>query len=62
VGFGERSHMGVAPDDLDDVADDLERVLEETDDLEARYHIREAAQRVVIAEWERERDAETTGA
>lgn len=54
--------MGVAPDDFDTAADDLERALEKVDDLEARYHIREAAQRVIIAEWERENDPEATGA
>jgi len=54
--------MGVAPDVLEAATEDLETALEEVDDLEARYHIREAAQRVIIAEWEQENDPEATGA
>ena len=54
--------MGVAPNVLNAATEDLETALEEVDDLEARYHIREAAQRVVIAEWKREHDPEKTSA
>jgi len=54
--------MGVAPDALEAATEDLETALETVDNREARYHIREAAQRVLIAEWEKESDPETTGA
>lgn len=46
--------MGVKQKSLEAAADDLEVALEEAESDEARYYIREAAQRVVAAGWDEE--------
>jgi hypothetical protein len=42
----------MAQDTLSTAEDTLARALEEAENDRARYHIREAAQRIVVAEWE----------
>ena len=54
--------MSVATDTLEAATKDLESAIEEVDDIEARYHIREAAQRVVIAGWKEDNDPDATSA
>jgi len=44
----------MAQDPLESATDDLRKALERAEDDETRYYIREAAQRIVVAEWRRE--------
>jgi len=44
--------MGVAQKSLEAATEDLEVALERAENDEVRYHIREAAQRVLVAGWE----------